>query len=387
MPGQDFKNWDTYTTAPILVFQIQTFARLNAIESMVFNHVVLYSINVFGVKSSNARKCVTISPSTFGSERGFSRQAVLEALKRLVELGLITSKEVVVQTNSGAQIGREYCLVSNKKLYEIFELLSTSAIPQGDKSRLSPSIIKKTVGDNHHLSPRQAPLVTLTGLACHLDRPHLSPLGVIVPKSLNNFVPKEFLKTFNYFLKTISSFENSFYELYCTQANSKAAEFKIKTKIVALIRQYGLYSTFIAMVACLFSKDAQIGNFDALKAFLKQHELKLQEQEQKLVLHSDNLFLKILKIHEETSVSRLETFMESFRQNASVLLIQDELEASSSIFLYSEFHQDIIAIFEVCNFNNKRFTNEVITKLNLYFKAKILGMKGLSFAQSDEDHF
>lgn len=385
MPGQEdsFKNWDTYTTAPILIFQIQAYIPLNQIESMLLNYIVLHSINVFGVKNSNARNWIAISPSQFGLDRGYTRQAGQKALKTLLEYGLINSREVIIKTNSGAQKGREYSLISNKKMHEKYELLSMSAKPRGANSQLAPTPVENVVGANHQLAPRQLSVGTLTTTSWHLDNCQLAPW---VPKdmlSLEKITPKDSLKTFKYFLKTYFQFHNSFFELYSTQLNSKSAITKTEMKIHALIRQYGAFSTLMAMTSCLFIKNAQIGNFDALKAFLELNKDKLENQEQNLILQSDNLFQNLKTVHENTSLSELKIFRENFRQNASVLLLNMEFDQrSNGIFMYEGFNTDVIAIFEECNFNSERFTAHVIKKLNLYFKAKLLGMKGLNFVQS-----
>ena len=385
--GKSHKSIDLWTLAPFLIWDVQSYLRLQPLQSMVLGFIIRNSIDVFGKgDNSNARKWVAIHTTDFANERGYSRQGVMEALSALVGLGIIEVQETLLQTNSGAQRGREFKLVSNQKLQELYELLSTSATPRGDRPDLSPKNVDNSRGDRPDLSPRQAPLVTLTGQACHLVRPHLSPWGVF-PSDFSKVKTAQYsLNTLKYFLKTYETFENSFLELYSENANSKASQFKIKTEIASLIRQYSLFSVFIAMSVNLFSKDAQIGDFGALKAFLELNKVKLKEQEEKIHLHSVELFNSILKIHENTPTQDLEIFRENFRQNASVLLIKEEIEQSSmKLFFYTSFHKDIISIFETCNFDLNRFTSEILKKINLYFKFKILGMKnGLNFVQSEE---
>lgn len=390
MPSQDLpvdrtldKVIDKYTFAPVVIFNIQSFLRLNAIESMVLNHLIISSINVYKVNSPKARQWVVISPSEFGNDRGFSRQAVHLSLRKLVEIGLFEVRDIVVSTNSGAQVGREYRLVSNTKLYELYDLVSSTARPRGVKSDLSPSFSLNGEGDKPRFTPCQATLVTLSGHALHLVRPYLSPWGVNVPLSLGKFFPKDSLNTIKYFLKTISSFENSFYELYITEANSKAAKSRIEMQICALIRRYGLFSTFTGMMVSLFTKNAHIGNFEVLEAFLKTNTEKLIIQEKELAIQCEILFEKLSSIHLNTEISELKIFIENFRQNVAVLFISARLpENVNELFIYDEIQNDVLYIFETSNHRVETFKKELLKKLNLYYKAKLLGVKGLNFVQS-----
>ena len=198
---------------------------------------------------------------------------------------------------------------------------------------------------------------------------------------MGNFCPKYSLNTFKNFLNTFASFENSFLELYSLETNSRLQRSRLEIKITALIRSYGHYSVFIGMLACLFLKDSLLGKFEAVETLLKENHEKLKTQEETLILHCDNLFNTLLSLHQNTEIKELKIFKENFRQNASVLLMKMELEQSSNmIFLYSGIHSDILEVFETCNYNKDRFTSEVLKKLNLYFKSKILGMRGLSIA-------
>lgn len=171
MPGHKNplnKQCDNYTIAPILIWQVLSFMRLTPAESMVLNHIILFSINVYGANHPNKRKWETLSPSEFGIDRGISRQGIQEALKSLERNGLILSRDTVYKTASGHQKGREYQLVSNEKLLELFELFSSSAKPKGAKSDLAPQNSKKMAGARPDLALRQARLGTSTGQAWHL---------------------------------------------------------------------------------------------------------------------------------------------------------------------------------------------------------------------------
>lgn len=381
------KRWDYYTVAPIIIFQIQSYARFTAIESNVFTYIVLGSINVYGKGlSSDARQWFYISPTEFANDRGHSRQGVSDALNKLVKNGFLNVRDVQVKTAGGYQKSREYMLVSNEKLLEIFELLSTSANPQGCKSDLHPLNQEKNKGCKSHLTRVQARLDKGAGQACHLVRPGLHPWGVNQSKSLGNLVGKDSLNTIKDFLKTILEFQNSFYELHSLSLKSKASVSKLEMKIASLIRLYGLFSTYTAMLVCLFNKDAQMGNVDLVETFLKTNSEKFKDHEQNLILQCDNLFHSIFQLYQDLSNSdiELESFMETFRQKASLLLITSELELRSrGIFFYSDFHKDIIDTFLETKFSVNLFTKEWISKkLNLYFKAKLLGHKGLNYVQS-----
>lgn len=388
MPSQKvpLKHWDNYTVAPIIIFQIQSYARLTAIESNIFTHVVLGSINVYGKgHSSDVRKWFYVSPTNFANERGHSRQGVSDALNKLVKNGFLNVRDVQVKTAGGYQKSREYMLVSNEKLAEIFEYLSTSANPLGCKPDLHPLNQENDKGCRPDLTRVQAPLDEGAGLTWHLVRPGLHPWGVKQAKSLGNLVGKDSLNTIKYFLKTILQFQNSFYELHSLNLKSKASVYKIEMKIASLIRQYGLFSTYTAMLVCLFNKDAQMGNVDLVETFLKTNSEKFKDHEQNLILQCDNLFQELYsawKIQSELNIE-LENFLEVFRQKASFLLIDKELELrSSGIFLYPELHAEIIDIFLESNWKMHRFTKELTLKLNFYFKIKLLGHKGLNFVQS-----
>lgn len=393
MPSQKtpFKHWDTYTVAPILIFQIQSYARLTAIESNVFSFIVLGSINVFGKNknqtshASDVRQWFYISPSDFAIERGYSRQGVQDALNKLVNFGFLLNREVCVQTSGGVQRGREYCLVSNEQLSEMYDVLSSSANPKGAKPYLAPSKLKKVIGARPYLAPLQAPLGTLASGTWHLSKQCLAPWGIKDSESLENLVPKDSLNTIKDFLNTFFTFNNSFYELHSSTQKSKTSIFKLEMKIAALIRQYGLFSTCTAMLVCLFNKNAEIGNIEAVEAFLKNNAKKFKEHEQNLILHCDNLFQQLYGLYRNLSDSNieLENFMEVFRQNASVLLIRNELErGSSGIFFYSDYEKDVLEIFLGSNWKMQRFTKEFVLKLELYLKIKLLGHKGLNFVQS-----
>jgi hypothetical protein len=390
MPGHEaLRSWDTYTTVPLLVFQIQSIARLTPIESMVFNHVVLHSVNVFGIKNPNARKYVSISPSEFGKERGFSRQAIQEALKKLTIFGLIECRETILQTISGPQKGREYALVKNEKLNEIFELMNVSAKPRSAKPSLALENLSKEVSAKPGLADCQARLSALAGQAWQFDRPALALSGVSLSKSLTISFRKESSKSIKNFLNTFLDFENSFYELYSLQLNSKAAISKMELEIIALIRRYGLFQVYIAMSACLFQESAEIGNLNALKAFLKNNSERLKAQEALITLRCDNLYLKLKNLYEELSETiRLEIFRENFRQQASLLLLREEFDQKSNeIFIYNGFKEDVIKSFETSRHNLDRFQSDILKNINLYFQAKILGMKGLNYVHAQENNF
>lgn len=388
MPSQkaSFKHWDTYTVAPVLIFQIQSYARLTAIESNVFNYVVLGSINVYGKNhTSDIRQWFYISPSEFAQQRGHSRQGVADALKNLVDYGLILSRDVSIQTAGGLQKGREYRLISNEKLNEMFELLSKSATPKGASPACNLSQTSFVKGCRPDLTRVQVVLDKGAGPACHLVRPCLHPWGIKESESLENLAPKDSLNIIKNFLNTFLKFDNSFYELHSSVLKSKTAVFKMEMKIASLIRQYGLFSTYTAMLVCLFKKDAQIGCIKLTEAFLKNNSEKFKEYEQDLIVQSDNLFQDLNKLYMQLSDSdtELENFFEVFRQNASVLLVRKELELRSrGIFLYSGYEKDLLDTFIESNWKMQRFTKEWIQKLNLYLKIKLLGHKGLNFVQS-----
>ena len=386
MPGHETplnKLCDNYTIAPTLIWQVLSFARLTPAESMVLNHIIINSINVFGVKHPNKRKWTVLSPSEFGNERGLSRQGIQDALKNLVHIGLILSRETIYQTASGHQKGREYQLVSNEKLLALYELLSTSAKPKGAKHELAPKISLIEVGARPEMALRQATLGTPAGHALHLDRPYLAPWGVKLPKSWEKTLSKESLNSFKYFLKTFSTFDFSYYELFSTTVSSKAATFKIETKIASLIRRYSYFSAFIATTTCTLNKPSQMGNFDVIEAFLKENSERIQIQEKNFVHLIDQLFFDLMSLHESMDLTRLEIFKENFKANASVLLAKKMLEASSSeIFIYSSIQDDILYAFETSVFNMERFNKVLRDKLDLYFKAKLLGIKGLNFVQA-----
>lgn len=388
MPSQKtpFKHWDTYTVAPVLIFQIQSYARLTAIESNVFSHVVLGSINVYGKNhTSDIRQWFFISPSEFAHERGHSRQGVADALKKLVDYGLILSRNVVTQTAGGVQKGREYRLVSNEKLSEMFELLSSSATPKGASGACTLNQTNFVKGCRPGFTRVQAPLDKGAGPTCTLVRPCLHPWGIKESESLENLVPKDSLSTIKDFLNTFLKFDNSFYELHCSVLKSKTAVFKTEMKIASLIRQYGLFSTYTAMLVCLFNKDAEIGCIKLTEAFLKTNSEKFKMCEQDLILQCDNLFqeLNSLYIRLSDSVTELENFTEVFRQQASLLLVRKELELRSrGIFFYTDYEKDLLETFIESNWKMQRFTKEWIQKLNLYLKIKLLGHKGLNFVQS-----
>lgn len=390
MPSQETHSMvirDFYTTAPLTIWKILSFVRLQPLQSMVINHFIGSSLNVIlgpgKKKPITARKWVEMHTTDFARDRGCSNQAVNEALKTLVEIGLLEVKEAFIETNSGVQKGRMYCLVSNTKLDQLCEDFSKSATPLGSKHYLLPENVNNSQGSKHRLSPRQAPLVTSTGPTCHLDRPYLLPYGVF-PNEVKK--PKYSLKNLKYFLKMFGEFQNSFLELYYLNANSKTVEFKIKAELAALIRQYGPFSVWIACTVNLFDKDAQIGDLKLLRAFIETNIDKIKNQEENFITHSDNLYLKIFEIHQivaNDETIELENFRKIFRQKTSFLFSKMGLEQSSSeIFLYSSFTDDVIRNFDTCVFTKDRFTDENIKKLNLYFKAKILGMKGLNVVQS-----
>lgn len=399
MPSQKPEQFELkYTTAPLLIWEVLSYAYLQPLQSQLLNYFIVNSINVFGKKQNiHARKWVELHATEFALSRGCSRQGVIEAVSALIKLGFLEVNETTIGTNSGRQKGRELRLASTQKLTEILDVLRSTKSKAGDKHHLSPQIVDNSQGDRPHLSPRQAPLVTLTGPTCHLVRPCLSPWGVKVPKSLSNSRWKYSLNTFKDFLNTFSKFENSFFELYSESANSKTSVFKIKMQIAALIRRYSLYSVYVAMSVNLFSKDAVIGDLDAISAFLELNKAGLRENEEKIHAHSVDLFNVLLTRRQEITKrvldrpegdlsNDLEIIADNFKASASALLSKESIEQSSMrLFFYSSFQEDVIAIFETCNCDLNRFTGEILKKINLYFKFKILGMNaGLSFAQSEE---
>jgi ribosome biogenesis protein Nip4 len=378
---KQLKDFDHYTQVPVLLFQILSYARLQGIDSMLLNHIALHSLNFHS--NSYARSWIKVSPSEFANERGCTRQKVSESLAKLSKFGFIDSQSAIYQTNSGMQKGREFRLVSNQKLSALFDVLNTSALHQGDKPWVTPETSVKVLGDKSQVTPCQAIGDTLSGHRLHLVRPWVTPWGVKVPESLENLPAKESLNNIKEFINKFGDFENSYLELYTLESNSRRAFFNTEMEIAALIRRYGLFSTFIAMTTNLFSEDANLGDLKSLTTFLEINEVKIKEQEQMIMLHCTNLFNSIIKIHEETPIQDLEIFQENFRQNASVLLLKSEFEQSSNkIFFYSSFPRDIVHIFETCNFNLDRFTNEILRKINIYFQTKILGVRGLDFVQS-----
>ena len=392
MPSQttSLKHEKAFAFAPLLIFQLQSYARFTAIETNVFNYIVLESINVFrekGKSSSDDRKWVYVSPTDFANQRGHSRQGVQDALNKMLKYGFISSREVWIKTSGGVQKAREYQLVSNFKLSEICDLLCTSVKPKGAKQDLAPLKLNKVIGCRPDLAPSQAPLGTLTGLTWHLSRPCLAPWGIKETESLENLVSKDSLSTIKKFINTFFDFENSFYELHTKESKSKTAVFKIEMKIASLIRRYGLFSTYSAMFVCMFNKDAQIGDIDFIEAFLKTNSEKFKDYEQNLILQCDNLFQELYELYFlVTDNTELENIKNVFRQSASTLLIKKENELRSlGIFFYNDYEKELLDIFMESNWKVQRFTKNWITKLNLYFKAKILGHKGLNFVHASDD--
>lgn len=393
----ELKHKDAFRPAPLLIFQLQSYARFSAIETNVFNYIVLESINVFqkkGESSSDARKWIYVSPSDFALERGHSRQGVQDALNKMVKYDWVLSREVWIKTSGGVQKGREYQLVSNFKLSEICDLLCVSAKPKGSNSELHPLEVKKVKGCRPELAPCKAGVGTLTARSWHLVRPGLAPWGIKTTKSLDNLVAKDSLNTIKEFINTFLNFENSFYEYHSSTlkigskfSHAKTQTFKMEMKIASLIRRYGLFSTYTAMFACMFNKDAQIGDIDLVEEFLKTNSDKFKDHEQNLILQCDNLFQEIYELYLLVSENtELENIKNVFRAKASLLLSEKVIELRSiGIFFYNDYENELLDTFMESNWKVQRFTKNWITKLNLYFKAKLLGHKGLNFVQSSDD--
>ena len=128
MPSQKPKTHekDKFHAVPLTIFKIQSIAQLSSLETMIFNHVILMSINHYNDHNSSARQSFVFSATEFSRERGMDRRNVLRAMSKLLEYGLVKYKEATVRTISGMQKRRQYWLPSNDELHQVYELLSTT---------------------------------------------------------------------------------------------------------------------------------------------------------------------------------------------------------------------------------------------------------------------
>jgi hypothetical protein len=363
-----FEKFDQYTKVPTILFELISHMSLTTTEAKLLNYIILHSLNFHG---PYARAWVIVSPTAFSSSRGITRDAVCKSLSSLISFGIIGFRSVKIHTNSGVQNGREFSLVSNKRLAELLEVASS----QGVSKNNTPKNVDNLVGVYPQYTECIPTVYTSGCSSIHLGGILDTPVGVKPLESLKKKDAKYSLNTIKYFLNMFHEFQNSFLELYINQTHIKSEQFKIKMKIASVIRQYGLFSTYRAMSDNIFSKDAVIGDFDALNEYLKLNELDLKEDEKNLKTQSDIVFNALLEIHEKIEVDDLGKFHENFKASASALLIRMSQDKSCMIFLYSSFHEDVIEIFKISNFNIDRFTKEVLRKINLFLKAKVIGVK------------
>lgn len=351
-----------FVPTPIHLFKYLQLETLSQTEIRVLSYIIEHSLNF----QRGGRAWVAISPAQFAIEFNINAKTVQRSLSRLVQVGIIEDKKEAIKTSGGTQLGRAFRLSDNQKIGELcLRLSAKNTFEVG--TREYPPVVNNFSKVGTSLPIPWDELVPTLGLASTYLGGELVPtFACNTSNSLMILDTEELKELFNNFLRMFSTFEFSYFDLIQMCFKQKRTIRNYEVKMDALVKEYGPFVAWVAILSFISSKDGLKGNFEALTMFAKINHLTINDTWENIKKSIDDLFFELNSYISKTGQDR--------KNAIDLFFAKKKIERPDrKIHFYDGFQDHVSEAFQLHFLSLNGFSNEIQSKIQLYFRAKIYG--------------